>query len=300
MRRAGISVPRGGCNCYNPAMPFAAKSRAAYVSKGHRQVEGWCSPLAMHLTLGVDEMQQAEGISGSVAEIGVHHGKLFILLMLCARHGERALAMDLFDQQEHNVDASGLGDEAVFLANVRQHVGDTTPPVVLKGDTTHLDGQQVRSTIGASCRLFSVDGGHTADMTAHDLNTAAAALTDGGVVILDDYFNSAWPAVSEGACRFMAQADGQALTPFAVGGNKVFLTTASQWADRYRKALLARGFPTRHKISRMFDTEIISVSDTRPHILNRLAALPAWRRFRETPIGRLVRTLAPKHLTNRT
>jgi len=244
-------------------------------------------------------VQKREGVSGSIAEIGVHHGKLFILLMLCARPGEIALAMDVFDQQEHNVDASGRGDEAMFLDNVRQHVGSTAHPVVVKGDSLQLDGQQVRAAAGSPCRLFSVDGGHTADITDHDLTTAAAAVADGGVVILDDYFNCEWPAVSEGACRFMAQGDIPRLIPFAIGGNKVLLTTTSQWANRYRKALLNRGFPTHHKITSMFGTDVISVSNTHPKIINRLAALPAWRSFRKTPIGRLIRLIAPKQLTDR-
>ena len=52
-------------------------------------------------------------------------------------------------------------------------------------------------------RLFSIDGGHTAAITEKDLQTAAECLVDGGAVILDDVFNEAFPAVSEGLLSYL-------------------------------------------------------------------------------------------------
>jgi hypothetical protein len=41
-------------------------------------------------------------------------------------------------------------------------------------------------------RMISVDGGHSLEITLHDLMLAACLVVDGGIVILDDYPNSSW------------------------------------------------------------------------------------------------------------
>lgn len=47
------------------------------------------------MVLGVlDVAQRAQQISGAVAEIGVHHGKLFIGLRLLQHSGESSVAVD--------------------------------------------------------------------------------------------------------------------------------------------------------------------------------------------------------------
>ena len=40
--------------------------------------------------------QRAKQVSGAVAEIGVHHGKLFIGLRLLQRPGDKSVAIDIF------------------------------------------------------------------------------------------------------------------------------------------------------------------------------------------------------------
>ena len=68
--------------------------------------------------------------------------------------------------------------------------------------------------------MFSVDGAHTAAATRTDLGNAAACLTEGGVLVIDDVFNSDWPGVSEGFHSFMSASDQQ-LLPFVIAYNKV-------------------------------------------------------------------------------
>jgi hypothetical protein len=53
-----------------------------------------------------------------VAEIGVHHRKLIILLANLRRQDERAFAVDIFDDQHLNPDGSGCGDLAWFKDNL--------------------------------------------------------------------------------------------------------------------------------------------------------------------------------------
>ena len=54
-------------------------------------------------------------------------------------------------------------------------------------------------------RLFSVDGGHTAELARHDMLTADGAIGEQGIIILDDFFNEAWPGVLDRRRRALPQ-----------------------------------------------------------------------------------------------
>ncbi len=204
-----------------------------YLKRGHRYVHGWVLPGAAKMVVAIAAVQRAQAVGGHIAEIGVHRGRLFILLYLLRRDGERALAIDLFSDQERNPEHSGHGDLDIFRANMARHA-DTDSLVVHEGDSTAIDGATVTRLLGGACRLFSIDGGHTPEITAHDLAVAEAALAPGGVIILDDVFNEMWPGVSEGLNRYFHARRG--IVPFAIGGNKTFLC-APPFAARYIDAL---------------------------------------------------------------
>ena len=72
-------------------------------------------------------------------------------------------------------------------------------------------------------RLFSVDGGHAADITASDLTLAEASLCPGGRVILDDYF-TIWQSVSEGASRYLCSGASKLDAGHTYVGNKFMIT----------------------------------------------------------------------------
>src|ERR1700681_1499001 len=74
---------------------------AGYVlqDKLYRAVPGWLSEGATSALIAFGQWQQENDCLGDVAEIGVHHGKLFILLANLRRQDERAFAVDIFDDQ---------------------------------------------------------------------------------------------------------------------------------------------------------------------------------------------------------
>ncbi|MCP4247540.1 MAG: class I SAM-dependent methyltransferase, partial [bacterium] len=76
---------------------------------------------------------------------------------------------------------------------------------------------------GQWVRCGGVDGGHDADLVVNDLETADRAVSDNGLVVLDDMYNFAWPEVAEGFFRFMSSRPG-AFVPLAIGFNKAVLT----------------------------------------------------------------------------
>ena len=53
-------------------------SFARYRSVGHKLVTGFMEPEVLLVAGALDEAQRARSVGGAVAEIGVHHGKLFI------------------------------------------------------------------------------------------------------------------------------------------------------------------------------------------------------------------------------
>jgi hypothetical protein len=211
--------------------------RRRYIETDNHLVEGWLGPMGIGLISALDRCQRALDVRGDVAEIGVHHGRLFLLLALSARDGEASLAIDVFDHQDLNIDRSGAGSYARFLANFDRFAAPLPRPNVLQADSLALDTARVLAASGgARFRLFSVDGGHTATHAAGDMALAASCLADGGVIILDDYFSPAWPGVSEGVGRLFALSPSIPIRPLAIAGNKIAFCTLS-YHQTYRRML---------------------------------------------------------------
>jgi hypothetical protein len=134
-----------------------------YLDNGFHTVEGWASD---QLFQTIDLLSSLDiNRSGGCAEIGVHRGKFYLLLNQVVDAGERSWAIDVFDNQELNVDGSGSGWSdylATFQANLQKfdaHGGANTEIVV--GDSTD-PALNLESRIGlGALRFMSVDGGHT-------------------------------------------------------------------------------------------------------------------------------------------
>ena len=201
-----------------------------YKAVGHRVVTGFLQSEVLLLLDALNSAQRAKQISGAIAEIGVHHGKLFIGLRLLQRGGEKSVAIDIFGDQELNIDGSGHGDYEKFANNVKLW-SSMDDVVVHQGDSTKLEPAKLRELAGGNIRLFSVDGGHTDEIVYSDMKLAEATLADGGIVIADDVFNEYWPGVATGTLRYLN--DGAKLTPFLIGFNKVFFTHA-EYSEFYR------------------------------------------------------------------
>lgn len=253
-----------------------------YRAVGNRAVDGWLLGGAVDAICDLAQAQRSQGITGPVCEIGVHHGRLFILLHLLSEPGERGLAIDLFERQGENVDESGKGSREHLMHNLRVHGCDAARIDLLAENSLCLTAARIVELCGGKPRLFSVDGGHTAEATRNDLALANKAVCDGGLVILDDYFNESWPAVSEGACTFMRQADA-ALVPVAITANKFIFTKGERTAATYRRSFMATRPAS--KLSTVFGSEVACFGPTaRPTMRQRITAQPEWLKIRSTPV----------------
>ncbi len=223
-----------------------------YVNGGHDAVEGWLNGRSAAMIAALSMLQRRRGLRGAVGEIGVHHGRLFILLALTADETETPFAIDLFEQQELNIDESGRGDREAFYANLRAHGIDPEKLHIVTASSLDLSGTALREEIGPA-RLLSIDGGHTEQCIRNDLAIADALLADHGVVVVDDVFNATWPAVVTGYARYLA-AD-PATVPFATSPNKVYAARAP-FVQLYR-SFFRRRFPKLYDRSdRFFDHDV--------------------------------------------
>ena|ERR1700722_9312703 len=195
-----------------------------YYEVGFSKIEGWCSEQLFHTVDLFDSLPINK--NGGVCEIGVHHGKLYLLLNQVTSVGAQSFAVDVFEEAALNIDLSGHGSREAFMNNLAQfdvHRGKNT--IIIKGDSTDSK-LQLEKTIGpGSLRFLSIDGGHTAEHTISDLKLANQLISNEGVVILDDILNGHWLGVIEGATHFLLGRP--TLVPFALGQNKLYLCKLS-------------------------------------------------------------------------
>ena len=212
------------------------------------------------------------GLFGTVGEIGVHHGRFTSFLYMTARETETLMAVDLFEPlQDANVDMSGMGSLRAFAKGLHLYGLNTSDVKISVASSLDLDVEGF-SWIDESpgLRLWSVDGGHTAETTRNDLRLAFCNLLQGGIVVLDDWFNPPWPGVVEGFFEFvhhdrgigrhksLEQKQQHDVYPFLLCENKMYLTNdrnahalyletilhdpvLRQWITMYAKTGVQRG-----------------------------------------------------------
>lgn len=202
---------------------------------GIGQVGGWLAHDVVFPLQTLADAQAAEGIAGGAAEIGVHHGQLFILLALLVGSEERSVAIDLFERQAENSDGSGKGDREIFEQNMADANVARSQIELITANSMDVTADQIRESLNGPARLFSVDGGHTPELTINDLRIAEDSLADGGLIVLDDVFSSMWPGVIEGLLSYLDDAQ-TTLVPFAFIGNKTLLAHPDR-SLFYREAL---------------------------------------------------------------
>jgi hypothetical protein len=176
--------------------------------------------------------QERDGISGGIAEIGVHHGKSFLFLALAARPAERLVAIDLFERQELNTDQSGRGDRHRFHMNLRRFAPGRTVEDIT-ASSTELWQMENRLRLNG-IRFLSIDGGHTRELTLNDLRLADALLDREGLCVVDDVLNPHWTGVISGIFEFFL--NHPTLVPFAILPNKLALSRPER-RDYWRNVL---------------------------------------------------------------
>jgi hypothetical protein len=180
------------------------------------------------------EFQTDTGIAGNVCEIGVHHGRYLIALATMLAPHERAIAIDLFENQHENIDKSGQGNRKAFLAAVHRFLNPRSVETV-QGNSLRMTPEDIARYGGV--RFFSIDGGHTEKTTENDLWLAERSITPEGIVVVDDILSWEWSGVIGGVANY--KHNGGDLVGFALIPKKLVLCRIDQ-VDRYRKLLRQR------------------------------------------------------------
>jgi hypothetical protein len=191
------------------------------------------------MTMKLANVQHGEGIYGSVAELGVHHGRFTGALYVTATETEKLIAADLFEEfQSQNVDVSGFGNKQAFLEGLQSYgLSESDLHVLHTGSTEDIPFDWYQRANFEPFRLISVDAGHTAGLTFNDLEIAFCNALRGGIVILDDFFHNLWPGVTEGFFQFAAMGPVKSVYPFLRCEGKSFVTNDRQFHQLYYKKL---------------------------------------------------------------
>lgn len=190
------------------------------------KIYGWVMPEMLPVVYFCDQLHQELPARGGALEIGIQHGKFFIALNQLCEPDEPSLAIDLFDSQQLNIDRSGSGSLDAFKDNLRKYCRHQGKNVrILSADSTTVTASAILSQLKMKPRLFSIDGGHTAEHTLNDLKLANDCVSDAGFVFVDDILNHHWIGVFEGVARFVSQSP--TLVPLALGFNKMVMCRLS-------------------------------------------------------------------------
>jgi len=109
-----LNVPRVSCIWLEARTICASIGNgfAQYCASGRKQVHGWLNPVGWRrCSCRFLLLQDSLGIQGGTAgKIGVHHGQSPSSPSALGLHdNERAVCVDIFEDQTHNVDLSGQG-----------------------------------------------------------------------------------------------------------------------------------------------------------------------------------------------
>lgn len=215
-----------------PQKLFSQEKLIHYLETGSRDVQGYLQNGAASLIWSLFDVQDELNITGNIAEIGVYHGKLFVMLCHGLNQGERAFAIDLFDSEPEILGIKTEEDRQRFSAdNLIQHlrdneIGDDIAQLIAANSQKLTSADLLAKFGGANIRLFSIDGDHSFEGVHHELSLAASTLAPEGVVMIDDLFNTLCPSQTEAIIDFFRD-DSHDLEPVAIVASNGPITTGA-------------------------------------------------------------------------
>ena len=230
-----------------------------YRENGFPNIQGWVAPAQLAFVDLIAKTQDAAGITGHAAEIGVYHGKFLLALASVLQSGGKVTALDVFNDQDKNLDKSGVGDKEILIRNVETYGRRDLDYAYIQADSSALTILDKVSLVRdrGPFRLFSVDGCHTAEHTLSDLQTARDCIAPGGVVILDDYMQPHWPGVTEAASIFCREAPR--VVPFLFAYHKLYFVGVG-WHETFLRAVTdALSEYPNARLTTMFGNRVLSI-----------------------------------------
>ncbi len=205
-----------------------------YISRSMTGVQGYLTVLDARIIATLLSYQDENVARGHLCEIGVHHGRLFLMLALARRSGERAVAIDLFEDDAINSNTRHAGRNRALSINAQRLGIDLSEDETFKTSSLDIKPADILARTTGRVRFFSVDGCHLYHEVGNDLRLAEQTITPDGIIAVDDFFNTEWADVSFATGDFLVRSN--AIVPFAIT-SKLYLA-APEAAEKYKKALL--------------------------------------------------------------
>ncbi|MFE0460705.1 class I SAM-dependent methyltransferase [Kitasatospora sp. NPDC058965] len=190
-------------------------------------VPGWFWPIDQQLFGWLLARQTRLGVTGDLLELGSYLGRSAILIGRHLQPGERFTVCDLFDSEapdgenaaEMHMSYRKTLTRAAFERNYLAFHPEL--PTVVQAPTSVLADGRIPA---GSCRFVHIDASHLYEHVAGDIRTAQRALTEDGLVVLDDFRSPHTPGVAAATWEAVFTLG---LRPVAVTPEKLYGT----WGD---------------------------------------------------------------------
>lgn len=170
----------------------------------------------------INNFHKTNNIQSGICEIGIYQGKSFLALCCISSPNEKRLAIDSFgDFKETDwMYGEGYNNKNAFKDNYLK-IFKNDNYILLQENSNVITSNHIIELCQGNPRFFSIDGDHTVKGTYHDLELATQSICDHGIIIVDDYTNSAWATVKEGTDMFLK--NNPEIVLLKVYYNKLFL-----------------------------------------------------------------------------
>ena len=202
-----------------------------YLTEGFANIDGWLHEPALQVTLAIGRIQAAQMAPGPVCEIGVWQGRYLALLSFLGKTAQPIIGVDMFTHVPDRDMQIGR-----LYKNINAFFRRPQSVRIIQKNSRDVSAEELISAGGGKFNFISVDGDHTMPGCLHDLKLATRIAASGGVVAVDDIFNPTCPGVIEAVMRYCIEPTA-ALAPFAIVGNKLFMTQAGH-CESYRQGIL--------------------------------------------------------------
>lgn len=175
-----------------------------------KEVEGWFYPIDIIVMYGILKEIQKH-VPGDVCEIGVAYGKSAIAISNFKERIDNFYLYDIFPNEVYEK----------CLSNIKKF-GTNEHLIWRIQDTTEL--QHGTKIFDRPLRFLHIDGCHEHSAVLGDLQFFSQYMTEGGVIVLDDFNDYEYPGVNSAAIEFsLAKYNEKNWRVFAIGDNKAYM-----------------------------------------------------------------------------
>lgn len=210
------------------------------------QIDGWFFPPDMLVFFRLAGIQRSLGITGSLCELGVWHGKSLVLMSHFAADSERCFGYDLFP--------GDLKDRA--WANV-QRFGKPEVVELVACDSATLTMESLMGGLAAGVRFLHIDAGHEYHEVMHQLVLFAPFVLPGGIIAMDDYHDREFPGIESATLDFAEIDRPRRFVPFFSGGNKMYLCEPHRAKEYQQRLLSIEPIASTSRVSRVRDFTVL-------------------------------------------